>query len=477
MKSRPATARRKQTQGGFILLVIFMMAGAVALMLYSQLPRVAFESEREKEQVLIDRGEQFIRAIQLYQLDNAGQWPQSLDDLEKKGNKRYLRRRYLDPYTGKNEWRLIHTNGGQLTDSLVTKPPLAPGATASASTPTPQPQDQQVNAAVLARPSDVTLPGGQNFSQPTQNNPQFPTNPGVVGPGQVGFGFPGAVPTGIQLPGNVQTNGQPIAPGGFQPQFPGQQFPGQQAPPGTQVTTGGFQPQFPGQQFPGQQAPPGTATGEGGFQPQFPGQQFPGQQGPSGTAPGAQFPGGQQAGNNAPAGFQFGPNGQLVPIPIGGPAPGSLPGANAVGGTPGLPGGTANAGIDVINRLLTTPRAPPTTVGAPQNNAVGGGGIAGVASTHTGPSIKVYKDRSKYQEWEFVFVPVQGGVGGVGGAAGANGGRGGAASQPGQGGPGGQQGGPGGTTGFGNGFGTGSGFGGAGGTAGAPGGAGTAKGR
>ncbi len=55
-----------------------MMAGAIALMLCAQLPRVAFESEREKEQVLIDRGEQFIRAIQLYQLDNAGQWPQSL---------------------------------------------------------------------------------------------------------------------------------------------------------------------------------------------------------------------------------------------------------------------------------------------------------------------------------------------------------------------------------------------------------------
>jgi len=379
MRFRPITARRKQTQQGFILLVIFMMAASIALMLYAQLPRVAFESEREKEQILIDRGEQFIRAIQLYQLDNAGQWPQSLDDLEKHNNKRYLRRRYVDPYTGKDEWRLIHTNGAQLTDSLVTKPPLegsSSGSNSSASNA--QAQDTQVNSAVLARPSDVTLPGAQSFtgSNFVQNTPT-PQAPAIVGtPGQQGFGLPGALPTGIQLPGNVQTSGQP--------QFPGQQFPGQQPPSGTQTQQpGGFQPQFPGQQFPGQLPATGGQT-------------------------------------NVPVGFQLGPNGQLVPLQPGiAPAPGSLPGANTP--TPGLPGGAGNAGIDVINRLLTTPRTPPTTVLTPQNNALGGGGIAGVASTHTGPSIKTYKERSKYEEWEFVFVPTQG-AGGVGGAGGAGGG-------------------------------------------------------
>ena len=305
MKFRPATARRRQQQGGFILLIIFMMAGAIGLMLYAQLPRVAFESEREKEQVLIDRGEQFIRAIQFYQLDNAGQWPQSLDDLEKKGNKRYLRRRYVDPYTGKNEWRLIHTNGAQLTDSLVTKPPVeGSGSGASASSASnAQPQGDQVNAAVLARPSDVTLPGAQTFIasaiQPLAPvNPQFPGQiPQQQQQGQQGFGLPGALPTGVQLPGNVQTSGQT-----GQPQFPGQQF--------------------PGQQFPGQQPPTGTQPSPGGFQPQFPGQQFPGQLPATGIPSAAA----------APPGFQIGPNGQLVPIPIGAPAPGSLPGAGTAGG-------------------------------------------------------------------------------------------------------------------------------------------------
>lgn len=448
MQPRPASARRKQTQGGFILLIIFLMAGAIALMLYAQLPRVAFESEREKEQILIDRGEQFIRAIQLYQLDNAGQWPQTLDDLEKKNNKRYLRRRYKDPFTGKDEWRLIHTNGGQLTDSLITKPPLADGSSATSSASnTTQPQEQQVNAAVGLRPSDVTLPGNQSFiaqSFPGQT-PGLPPN-GVPAQPQQGFGIPGVV----QANGMPQLSALPGAGGAFQPQFPGQQFPGQQPPPGTQVAPGGFQPQFPGQQFPGQQPPPGTQVAPGGFQPQFPGQQLPGQQ----------FPGQQQGAGGAtpPVGFQFGPNGQLIPAPIGQPAPGSLPGA----GTPGLPGGAGNAGIDVINRLLTTPRTPPAGLGTPQNNAVGGG-IAGVASTHTGASIKVYNERSKYEEWEFVYTPQQGGAGGIGGAAGAGGQAGGRGGQGGQGGaPGatGGRGGQGGTNPTGPGGGFGGGFGG-----------------
>ena len=109
-------------QRGYALLMIFLMAAIVALMLYQQLPRVAFESEREKEQLLIDRGEQYIRAIQLYYVANNRQYPTSIDDLEKQ-EKRFLRRRYVDPYTGKDEWRIIHTNGGFLTDSLVQKPP------------------------------------------------------------------------------------------------------------------------------------------------------------------------------------------------------------------------------------------------------------------------------------------------------------------------------------------------------------------
>jgi hypothetical protein len=79
-------------------------------------------------------------------------------------------------------------------------------------------------------------------------------------------------------------------------------------------------------------------------------------------------------------------------------------------GTPGVPGGASNAAIGLINQLLTTPRQPPPgAVPAPTANLTAGGlGIAGVASTHTGPTIKVYGERQKFNEWEFVFELQQG---------------------------------------------------------------------
>src|SRR5271170_7794658 len=117
----PRETRRKD-ESGFALLLVFVMAAAISITLYMEMPRVAFESQRAREQMAIDRGLQYKRGIQLfyrkYQL-----FPQTLDDLETTRNIRFLRRRYLDPLTGK-EYRLIHVGpSGQLTDSLVQPPP------------------------------------------------------------------------------------------------------------------------------------------------------------------------------------------------------------------------------------------------------------------------------------------------------------------------------------------------------------------
>ena len=40
-------------QRGFALLLLFVMAAAIAITLYKELPRVAFEAQRNKEQLLI----------------------------------------------------------------------------------------------------------------------------------------------------------------------------------------------------------------------------------------------------------------------------------------------------------------------------------------------------------------------------------------------------------------------------------------
>src|ERR1700738_3598362 len=119
--------RRPVREEGFAILMVFVMAAAVAITLYMEMPRVAFESQRVKEQLLVDRGNQYKRAIQLFYKDPAIQrtFPTKIEQLEGTSGKRYLRQRYKDPMTGKDNWRLIHMNPatGFLTESLVQKPP------------------------------------------------------------------------------------------------------------------------------------------------------------------------------------------------------------------------------------------------------------------------------------------------------------------------------------------------------------------
>ncbi len=423
----------RQSERGYALLMVFLMSAMIAIFLYQQLPRVAFETEREKEQLLIDRGEQYVRAIQLYYIHNNRQYPTSIDDLEKQEH-RYLRRRYIDPYTGKDEWRIIHTNGGFLTDSLVQKPPTAGDkkdeSPLNAGANPGDPQQPQVNAAVLQRPSDrpVTPQGG--FSQPfppqdlsAQNSGQ-PNNgalpPITLQPQQQGQG--GVPPITLQ----PQQGGLPpitLQPGGNQPGG---------LPPITLATpTGAAVTPAGGQALPGQ------VPGQAGIRPG----QLPGPLGPGA------LPGGTQTG--IPPGFQIDPSGRLAPVsPAQGqpgqpqgipglplpPQPGQVqnsfpgqppdpnqfiadqPGANQPGGAQGSP----NAALSLINQLLTNPRQSSTAPIVSTGNQIGA--IAGVASTHTGPSIKIYKDQSQYEKWEFVFSPTASTVPGAGiGAAGAPG--------------------------------------------------------
>ncbi len=415
---KPVSPARRE-QRGFALLIVFLMAAAVALMLYRQIPRVAFESQRDKEQLLIDRGEQYKRGIQLYFVAYK-KYPTKMEDLEDTNHKRYLRRRYIDPMTGKEEWRLVHVNGaGLLTDSQVTKPPSpdgkddkdksqlagnTTGAGAGTGTNTGAPTDgpPEVNAAVLRRPSDRAMVGNQMPAvQPTNvdpNNPNYPPittqyPPITLLPQGGQQGAPGTQ-SGLNQPG-VNRQGLPGQ------QYPGQQNQGQLTPGQQLVQPNVGQPQFPNQ-FPGQQNIPGLP----GFNPQNP----------------AQIQGG------------IGPNGQPIQVP-------SLPGQvvnsqnggvqptqfqQQPGGTPtGAPGAPPNPAIGLINDQLRNPRQPPQGAGGSAfNNSMPAGGLAGVASTATGPTIKVYKERSKYNEWEFIFDLKQGlpgqqqtGVVGPGGAA------------------------------------------------------------
>jgi hypothetical protein len=476
--TRRSVARRPEE--GFALLVIFLIAAAVAFTMYQELPRAAFESARDKEQLLMDRGNQYKRAIQVFYAENK-RYPAELKDLESFTNKRYLRRRYIDPMTGQDEWRLIHTNGSFLTDSLVKKPPAqnasgglpgqgqTPGggplgannlntntvvaATNASNNATDPATVPAVNPMAQQRPSDRRFPTGAGFPQPPGSNPGAPA---VGGANSLGVNSAAYDPSDPRTwpaitiaapaaqPGQPQQSGQPQQPG-----LGGQQVRGGQ--PFGVTQPGGASQNMPGQFGPGQtliQPNLGQGNGQGGGNPQ-PSTLFnPNPIDPNSLAaapiqndtPNAPQPPGNPNVPFAPYGNQASPTQQPQSPFSAGQASAQQAANLALGGfnpqappspqpNPALPGNNSgNAALNAIDNTLFRPNQ------APVAGPTGSPGIAGVASTFKGPSIKAYRERTKYQEWEFVYEPVTNQPGAPGanqpGALGAN--------QPGQAGAGGQ---------------------------------------
>jgi hypothetical protein len=350
-------------------LIVFVLAAAIAILLYREIPVAITEGQRQKEQLLIDRGGQYQRAIQLY-FRNRKTYPPSLDALESTNNLRFLRRRYVDPFTGKADWRILHMGPAGPIDSLVN--PINPTAAGNA-------------------PTGFGAPSSNASSQSSSNPASSQTG---AAPGAGAQGAPGTDATG-GMPG--MTQGQ----FGLQPDtglYPAKRAPAanaasmqRQAGMGSdQSDPNALPPLSDGSQMQGS----GTGQGQPGDPTQAANQN---------QTPGAA---GQNANGGAASGDQQ--NG----------APGNGTGA----------GGTA-AGI--ASQILHTP-GPTITPGQTQSqsNPFGGGSIGGVASTVKGHSIKIVNEQRDYTKWEFVYDyrkdtggsaasgqqnPGQGGVGTIGG--------------------------------------------------------------
>ena len=96
-----------QQEDGFLLLGVLFMILLILFVLAIAAPKVAEDLRRDKEIETIHRGQQYVRAIQIYYA-KYGRYPNTIDQLIKSDNQRFLRKRYLDPMTGKDDWRIIH---------------------------------------------------------------------------------------------------------------------------------------------------------------------------------------------------------------------------------------------------------------------------------------------------------------------------------------------------------------------------------
>lgn len=342
----------RNRESGFALLFIYLLAAAIAILLYIELPRAAFEAQREKELLLIDRGEEYRKAVEKFityqqKLSGGMQYPKDKDALEKLNNVRFLRRKYIDPITRKDDWRLVKISpDGRLTiegqeGQLGENPnPFLNNPNAT------QEMRGAVNPALQQRPSDKTFPseeGGEaKQGGPSADDPNRPPDP-------------------VQVAGGVPS--QPgVAPG-----------PGNNAVPPIRLTPQvaalmpGQGSQNPGSSNPNANNPfynPGAA------------QQPPGPAANPGGQPGVPQPGVPQPG---------------VPQPGGAP-----PGSSGFGFQPNVQQRPQNTALGIQNQL-TQGRAQQGGAGQTQLGA----GVAGVSPKSPMQSIVLYNDKSNYNKWTF----------------------------------------------------------------------------
>src|SRR5580698_6007594 len=97
---------RREGEDGYLLVGVVVVVFLMLLALAVAAPTTARELQRDKELEAVHRGNQYVRAIQLYYRKVGGQFPGSFEQLEKTNNMRFLRQRYVDPFTGKADWKL-----------------------------------------------------------------------------------------------------------------------------------------------------------------------------------------------------------------------------------------------------------------------------------------------------------------------------------------------------------------------------------
>ncbi|WP_257031045.1 type II secretion system protein [Tunturiibacter empetritectus] len=103
-----------QGEQGFMLVGLIVAIFIILLVLSIAAPKAVQGLRREKEVEAVHRGNQYVRAIQLYYRKN-NTYPGTMDALAKGTPVKYLRQEYVDPFTGKADWRLIHVGEAKTT--------------------------------------------------------------------------------------------------------------------------------------------------------------------------------------------------------------------------------------------------------------------------------------------------------------------------------------------------------------------------
>lgn len=106
MKHTPIRHRTKPSEEGYILVAVIFMLAILMISLSLAAPAIKKDIQRDRELETMQRGKQYARAIKMY-YKKFGAYPPNVDALVKTTNIRFLRRKYVDLTTGKDEWKPV----------------------------------------------------------------------------------------------------------------------------------------------------------------------------------------------------------------------------------------------------------------------------------------------------------------------------------------------------------------------------------
>jgi type II secretory pathway pseudopilin PulG len=128
-KPTPTRRCRRPAEEGYVLVAVVFMLAIMVVAMGVAAPKIAKEIQRDRELETMQRGKQYVRAIKLY-YHKFGSYPPSVDALVNTNGIRFLRARYLDPTTGKDDWKPIYLgqNKTPLAMGFFGQPLGLPGA-------------------------------------------------------------------------------------------------------------------------------------------------------------------------------------------------------------------------------------------------------------------------------------------------------------------------------------------------------------
>jgi type II secretory pathway pseudopilin PulG len=113
VRPEPATSDR-----GYAMAALLVAMGVIAVVLSTTLPVFSTMARREREAELVFRGQQYARAVSLFQRKYGNALPPNLDVLL---NERFLRKQYKDPITG-DDFQLVGPGSPELAEAVNSAP-------------------------------------------------------------------------------------------------------------------------------------------------------------------------------------------------------------------------------------------------------------------------------------------------------------------------------------------------------------------